>query len=207
MAYFKLLLIRHGQSQGNVEGRMEGWSSTALTLLGKQQSFRLGQRLRAEGWHPTQIYCSPLQRAMATLEGMLKGFEGSPEGSPEGAALQTSGLTSRANLPIPIRYLDDLKEYNQGIFNGLTWTEAHDRYPHFCHSLEHSLDWLPIPQAETLADGERRSQRFVDELLDRHRNGDRVWVISHHWILQQMIARLMGVRSRLGTAHGQYRCV
>jgi broad specificity phosphatase PhoE len=122
MAALKLLLVRHGQSQGNGEGRMEGWHSTALTDLGQQQAQRLGQYLAATRWPPTQIYCSPLLRATATLEAMVSGFVGASSDS------EPADLLPQLATATVLR--EELKENNQGIFNGLTWAEACDRYPH-----------------------------------------------------------------------------
>lgn len=179
----KLLLVRHGQSQGNTEGRMEGWHSTALTPLGEEQAYRLGQHLAAMHWRPTQIYCSPLLRATATLAAMQAGW--AAHGSENIAA-------DRLNSWPPTLLWEDLRENRQGIFTGLTWAEAKQRYPDLCHTLETSLDWHPIPQAETLAEGQQRARRFVNHLLSHHGNGDRLWVISHSWILQHIIAQILG---------------
>ena len=199
MPTLKLMLVRHGQSVGNTEGRMEGQSSTGLTPLGEQQAWRLGQHLAATGWQPTQIYCSPLGRATATLAALVAGFGGSsPAASAAGAGGQPQPVDFPAAVPlppgpaVPLAFSDDLKEYDAGIFTGLTWAEARDRTPDLCHCLETSLDWQPIPQAETLAQGSARAQRFVDHLLSHHRNGDRILVLSHHWILQHIVARLLG---------------
>ncbi|PZU99043.1 MAG: histidine phosphatase family protein [Leptolyngbya sp.] len=199
MTVLNLLLVRHGQSVGNTEGRMEGCSSTGLTPLGVEQSRRLGQHLATTGWHPTHIYCSPLLRSTATLAEMVKGLgkeasqaaEG-PGLAPQAAIAGTPHATLAPDQTVPVTLLDDLKEYDVGIFTGLTWAEARDRHPDLCHQLETSLDWQPIPQAETLEQGHNRAQRVVDGLLERHRNGDRVLVIGHHWILQHVIACLMG---------------
>jgi broad specificity phosphatase PhoE len=169
MSVLQLVLVRHAESQGNVEGRMEGWGSTGLTPLGVAQAQQLGVALAALPWYPTHIYCSPLLRATATL----------------------TALSDHLPTLPPITLLPDLIEYNAGLLTGLTWAEAQARYPDLCHRLETSLDWHPIPQAETLDQGGHRAQRVVDRLLS-HRNGDRLLVISHHWILQQIIARLMG---------------
>ena len=195
MTVLKLLLVRHGQSVGNIEGRMEGVSSTGLTPLGMQQAIWLGQHLAAIAWQPTHIYCSPLDRATATLRYLLQGFketcgENAPGIEPAIAAPVGWALPSHPQI------LDDLKEYDAGIFTGLTWLEASAQYPDLCHQLEASLDWQPIPQAETLDQGSARAQGVVGRLLNRHRNGDRVIVISHHWILQQIIACLLGCDSR-----------
>lgn len=184
MSYLKLLLIRHGQSQGNQAGRMEGWSSTGLTDHGEAQAQGLGQRLATEGWYPTHIYCSPLRRATATLGAMAMGCWGT------------------AAAPVTPVYHDDLRENHQGILTGLTWAEAQARYPDLCQRLETSLDWVPVPQAETLQAGRQRAQRFVADMLHNHRNGDRLWVISHQWILQHLLACLLGCDRTWGLALG-----
>lgn len=183
MQPLKLLLIRHGQSQGNVEGRMEGWSSTGLTALGREQAQRLGQRLATENWRPTHIYCSPLQRATETLEAMASEFWETRE------------------IPVPTVFHDDLRENHQGILTGLTWAEAQANYPDLCQRLEASLDWIPIPDAETPQAGHQRAQRLADDLL-QHRNGDRIWVISHQWILQHILACLLGCERTWGIPLG-----
>ncbi len=201
MTVLKLLLVRHGQSVGNTEGRMEGTGSTGLTPLGEQQSRQLGQHLADSDWHPTHLYCSPLARATATLAWLISGFKDArpqnPESpamfpNPSGAGELAGQITLIPGQAISTDLRDDLKEYDSGIFTGLTWAEASQRHPDLCHQLETSLDWLPIPQAETLEAGQARAQRVVDHLIDQHRNGDRLLVISHQWILQQIIARLLG---------------
>lgn len=196
MTVLKLLLVRHGQSIGNTEGRMEGCSSTGLTPLGLKQSRQLGEHLATTGWHPTHIYCSPLARSTTTLTEMVKGLgkEALQAANEPNLATHTAivGTLQAFGQTVPVTLLDDLKEYDVGIFTGLTWAEARDRHPNLCHQLETSLDWQPIPQAETLEQGHSRAQRVVDGLIERHCNGDRVLVIGHHWILQHVIACLMG---------------
>jgi len=188
MVFLKLLLMRHGQSYGNVEGRMEGWSSTGLTPRGQHQARCLGQRLATAGWSPSHIYCSPLQRAKATLETLVDSFN------------DQASATAGTPLTAPVSFRDDLKEYNNGVLAGLTWAQAQARYPELCQTLEQSLDWRPIPAAETLQEGQLRSQQFITDLLSQHRNGDLIWVISHSWMLQQLLARLMGCDRSWGFA-------
>ncbi|WP_052050286.1 histidine phosphatase family protein [Leptolyngbya sp. KIOST-1] len=208
MTPLKLLLVRHGQSVGNAAGRMEGISSTGLTALGRQQSQRLGQELAATGWHPTHIYSSPLRRATETLTALGQGL-GIPtpalhakpsEGSAESGLFDSVNLIAKAGVAVDIS--PELSEYDAGLFNGLTWAEACDRYPDLCQQLETSLDWQPIPGAETPEQGRARAQRFLAQVLARHGNGDRILVISHHWLLQQLIAGLLGSDRAWGLAMG-----
>jgi 2,3-bisphosphoglycerate-dependent phosphoglycerate mutase len=187
MAYLKLLLIRHGQSLGNQEGRMEGWQSTPLSPLGQQQCLSLGQYLASQRWCPTHIYCSPLERATASLAVIQAGFR------------TGQGMTAAAPLA-PVVYSPDLRESHQGIFTGLTWAQACDRYPQLCERLTTSLDWHPVPEAETPLQVQRRAQGWLQEILDRHGNGDQLWVISHQGLLFHLIAQLMGCDRTWGLA-------
>jgi broad specificity phosphatase PhoE len=224
MPLLKLLLVRHGQSVGNTEGRMEGTSSTGLTPLGEQQSYRLGQHLAAIAWHPTHLYSSPLARATATVAWLLGGLNQTSPGTPQKALPEAlpelftiSDAASKpverfaqiilaSGQPLALALRDDLKEYDSGIFTGLTWAEAGRRYPDLCQRLETSLDWQPIPQAETLVQGRDRAQQVVDHLLSSHQNGDRILVVGHHWSLQHMIACLLGCDRAWGLPMANTAC-
>jgi broad specificity phosphatase PhoE len=62
----ELVLARHGQSLGNVEGTLG--HDTDLTGLGRQQASRLGAWLAQQGYAFTAVYASPLRRAQQTAE-------------------------------------------------------------------------------------------------------------------------------------------
>ncbi|ASC73191.1 histidine phosphatase family protein [Halomicronema hongdechloris C2206] len=177
MDYLQILLMRHGESVGNALGQMEGGQSTPLSGLGRWQAACLGRRLATMA-PPSQIYCSPLQRAVDTLAHMVAGLG--------------HGMTVEAQPPVPVQLTPDLQEFDNGIFSGLTWAEACRRYPDLCDRMMTSLDWIPIPQAESLAAGRARSRRFWQHVLTHHGNGERLWVISHHWLLEHLIAEILG---------------
>jgi 2,3-bisphosphoglycerate-dependent phosphoglycerate mutase len=171
--FLKLLIIRHAQSTGNVDRRMQGQGDYPLTELGRTQAQKLAQHLRDAP--PTAIYSSPLQRTIDTTE-----------------ILRAEMLHQGLPTPPPIQLTPELAEYQNGIFQGLTWAEAQAQYPELCAQLEASMDWIPVPGAETLRQARDRVERLVDYLLLTHRNGDRVWLMSHGWIMQQFIAALLG---------------
>lgn len=60
-----LLLVRHGETEDNVAGRMSGWRDVPLTATGRRQARRLAAHLAAE-FSIDAVYTSPLSRAMAT---------------------------------------------------------------------------------------------------------------------------------------------
>lgn len=98
-----LLLIRHGQTAYNAEGRAQGWLDTPLTPLGYRQAeataISLSDRPLAA------IYSSPLQRALATALAI---------GAPHGLVPRT---------------VADLKEVHTGALTGRTWAEAEAVFP------------------------------------------------------------------------------
>ncbi len=173
----KLFFIRHTESIGNQAGRMMGRGDDPLSDRGRDQARSLGLALhRAGGW-PDWIYSSPQRRATETAT----------------LARQAIAPLHPADRPIPEIVIDsNLCEFDNGIFQGLTWAEAQCQYPDLCQALEASWDWIPIPQAETLDDGRSRAQAFLQQLLDRHRAQEQIWIVTHHWILQHLIAEALG---------------
>lgn len=99
-----LLLVRHGQSEGNVEGLIQGQIDKPLTELGRTQAAAVAERLRSEGGFD-RIVASPLARALATAEAI-------------GCALD-----------LPVTPDDRLMEYDFGEVSGLTVQETFKRYP------------------------------------------------------------------------------
>lgn len=171
MAWLKILIIRHALSFGNEQRRMMGHGNDDLSPTGIAQAQKLAQQLGAEHCIPTAVYSSPLTRAMHTARLLLK-----------------HGNVS----DVSIEACNALKEFHNGIFQGLTWDEAQQEYPDLCQILEASLDWVPIPEAESLQAGRDRAHRFIQHLIERHDQGGCIWVISHEWIMQHLIAELLG---------------
>ena len=99
-----LLLVRHGESEGNVEGLIQGQLDKPLTDLGHVQAKAVAERLRADGG-ADRIVTSPLSRALQTAEAI-------------GSALD-----------LPVTTDDRLMEYDFGELSGLTAREVAERYP------------------------------------------------------------------------------
>ena len=99
-----LLLIRHGQSTWNAEGRWQGWSDAPLTALGRTQAAEAAERLRGLGL--STVRASDLDRAGTTAA--ILG---------EALALGTVVID------------DGLREYNVGAWEGLTRPEIEYGWP------------------------------------------------------------------------------
>lgn len=206
LRYLKLLLIRHAESIGNTQRRMEGQQSTPLSSLGQQQAQHLSQALiesslsaaqqvlapnplRVAKTLPTHVYSSPLLRATQTATALEQTLQ-------------------KNSHPISIQQAVELREMHPGIFQGLTWAEAIALYPDLCDRLMTSLEWQPVPQAESPSEARARAQAWVDQLLKNHTPGDTIWAVSHAGLMLHIIAVIMGMRSHLEShhsTHGHFR--
>jgi len=63
-----LLIIRHGESEWNVEKRWQGWLDAPLTARGLQQARDRADALLRAGFSPAVVHCSDLGRAHRTAE-------------------------------------------------------------------------------------------------------------------------------------------
>lgn len=176
----KLLFIRHAESVGNLAKQIQGQVDSELSSNGKVQIKKLAQRLLIEDWWPSHVYSSPLKRSAQTAQGLIAEFE----------IASTQSIGSAAS--IKFEYVDELQELHNGIFQGLTWSEAQTQFPELCYKLETSLDWIPIPGAESLQQVCDRVGQFIQTLLTQHTNIDQVWIVTHGGTLQYLIAALLG---------------
>jgi probable phosphoglycerate mutase len=154
--FMLLLLVRHGQSLGNIEGRIQGHDDP-LTDLGRRQAKAVADHLAA-GQLITHLYTSPLDRAMETA-------------SIIGAAV--------GRIPVPV---PGLAEINAGRAAGLLWEEWRAQHPDLAEAMalaQRSLDtgWAGGEN------GRQFGQRVIaayNEIVTRHVGTDDVVVAVGH---------------------------
>jgi 2,3-bisphosphoglycerate-dependent phosphoglycerate mutase len=64
---YKLVLLRHGQSEWNLENRFTGWTDVDLSQQGIQETHEAGKLLREGGYEFDLVYTSVLKRAIRTM--------------------------------------------------------------------------------------------------------------------------------------------
>jgi broad specificity phosphatase PhoE len=163
----ELLLIRHGQTAWNREGRWQGQLDVPLNHHGLEQAAALAEALRIQPLDA--IYTSDLQRARQTAEVLA---------APTGAPL----FTDRR-----------LREISLGRWQGMTLDEiraggegqALDRF-------QANPAAAPAPGGETIGELSARLQAAVDDVLRAHPQG-RVALVSHGLALAALRASLLGL--------------
>ena len=103
----KLVLLRHGESQWNLENRFTGWTDVGLTPKGEAEAKSSGAILKEDGFKFDIIHTSVLTRAIRTME----------------ICLAEMGVTD-----IPIQYNWRLNERHYGALQGLNKAETAEKY-------------------------------------------------------------------------------
>jgi probable phosphoglycerate mutase len=143
----RLYFLRHGETDWNAEGRLQGRKDVPLNLLGREQAARAGRKLKklllSQGENPEALpyQSSPLLRTRQTLQ--LARLElGLP---PEGGDLD-----------------DRLIEFTFGRWEGLTWPEVCVRDPEMAQAREADKWNFTPPGGESYAQLARRLEPWLE---------------------------------------------
>ncbi len=194
----KLVLIRHGQSQWNLDNRFSGWADVDLTEQGMAEAREAGRLLQADGYTFDVAHTSLLKRAVRTLWGVQDAM----------------GL-----MWLPVITEWRLNERHYGALTGLNkaetaakygeeqvkvWRRSYDIPPPLLqrdaaneavHDPRYaSLDPNDIPDTECLKDTVARVMPYWHEVLaPAIRSGQRVLVVAHGNSLRALVKYLDGI--------------
>ncbi|WP_293904301.1 MULTISPECIES: 2,3-bisphosphoglycerate-dependent phosphoglycerate mutase [unclassified Sphingobacterium] len=164
----KLFLVRHGQSQWNLENRFTGWQDIDITELGQREARQAGVALAHE---PIDIaYTSTLIRAQHTLKIILD---------------------EMGNPPIPIVIDAALNERGYGKLEGLNKDETAEKYgAEQVHIWRRSFD-TPPPGGESLKDTYERVIPYYEHVIAAQlKVGKNVLIVAHGNSLRALIMYL-----------------
>ena len=162
----RLILVRHGESEGNRDRRFSISSEVELTEIGRQQAHEVAQRIKAR-FTPELIISSPFRRAR-----------------------QTSAIIG-AELDLPIEVVEDIHERDLGTLRG----ESYDRLRELVRQapdFDPKQGWLWRPEGgESYEDVRLRVTAAFDRLLARFPEHE-VVVVSHGGVMLSMWAHITG---------------
>ncbi len=160
----RLILVRHGESEGNQARRFSPSPDIDLTALGVEQARQAGQRI-AERFRPAAIVASSYRRARRTAELIAETLDFAGE----------------------IEIEPDLRERSIGELAGSSYDSMH-LHPTF--DAARFWTWCP-PGGESLVDVERRASRVLRRLVEAHPGRD-VIVVSHGGVMLALCAFVEG---------------
>jgi len=165
-----LVLIRHGQSQWNLENRFTGWVDVPLSPLGIEEATHAGEILKSYGYKFDYGFASALIRAQETLR----------------IILEVTGQTD-----LSIEYDQALNERMYGDLQGLNKAETAKKFgDEQVHIWRRSYD-VPPPNGESLKmTGERVLPYYHANILPRVLAGESIIVAAHGNSLRSLVKEL-----------------
>jgi broad specificity phosphatase PhoE len=139
MSQAKLIVIRHGETDWNVEGRLQGSADIPLNETGRSQAAKLADQFRDHKIHA--IYASPLIRAQETAQ-FFHDIHG-----------------------CDFHHAHELREGSMGSLEGMTFVDYHKTY----HTELDHLSFKAVPDMESAEDVAIRAMPRLYQIADSHK--------------------------------------
>lgn len=159
----KIYITRHGQTDWNVEGRMQGAKNSTLTEQGKIDAIKLGDSLN--DIKIDYIYTSPLTRAYDTAQ-LIKG-----------------------ERDIPIEIYENLKEMNFGIWEGMHSDEVMRDYKDEHYRFWNEPHIYTPNGGETFYELIKRVEKTLQDIINKNK-GENILIVTHTIIIKAIYSIL-----------------
>lgn len=156
----RIFLIRHGETEWNRQGKLQGQSNVNLSPEGVHQAQMLAEYAYFK--HADAIYSSDLHRAAATAEILAKKF----------------GLR--------VRKMPELRETNFGEWEGKSISELAEKYPKDFGKFFTAPEKFQPPQGESFLSSQARIINAMDRITANHDN-ENIIVVSHGAVIRLLL--------------------
>jgi len=161
----RITLVRHGESVANRVQRWQGQGDSPLSDLGREQAKEVGRRLQHQRFD--RVISSDLSRARETATATGHTFETDPT----------------------------WREFDVGVWEGLTREEVNERYPEEMARLKAGED-IPMGGGESYRSFSTRIDRALTKLRTELKAGDHALIVCHGGVIGTLIAGMLGLRGR-----------
>jgi broad specificity phosphatase PhoE len=160
-----IYITRHGQTEWNVQSRMQGWADSPLTALGVAAAKQLGKRLQVVPLDA--VYCSTSGRTIHTAQFII------------------------GKRIIPLIQKEDLREINVGEWQGMLSSDIERDFSEDVKTYyEHPSQFEPT-SGESFYMLKERVLRAVEEIVTDHPNGH-VLIVTHGVVKKCLINHFNG---------------
>ena len=153
----KLIFIRHGQTDWNVQGKIQGSYDSELNATGIEQAMSLSEKLFNLNYKFSKIYSSPQKRALKTAEILSKSSN------------------------VDYISVKDLQEMNMGKWEGLSWREVEENYPNEYKEWHLNRRYTKTPEGESYQDMLERVLKAIHKIINE--NNEDVVIVSHSAVI------------------------
>lgn len=157
----KIFITRHGETQWNREGRMQGWMNSDLTEKGIENARHLGESLKNISFDC--IYCSPLGRAVDTAKYI------------------------RGNKETSITIKESLKEMGFGLWEGMEHSKIEELYPEQRFNFWNKPHLYKPVGGESFEELLNRAGSVLEDIIAQN-TYENVLIVSHAVVIKAIYA-------------------
>ncbi|MBQ6845331.1 MAG: histidine phosphatase family protein [Agathobacter sp.] len=160
----RIIVIRHGESEGDVLNVHEGRADFNLTEKGHLQAKAMAEYV-SKNYNIDKIYVSTLKRAVQTATHLSE------------------------KIAVPIILDDNLMEFNNGLIAGLSWEEADEKYP----KVENLPIDQSVYGQESRVEFRKRAENAFERILNENDSNSTVAIVSHGGMINQLYHVFLGL--------------
>lgn len=156
-----IYITRHGETQWNTEGRLQGWLNSPLTEKGILQGQKLNHAVKM--YNIEKIYSSPSERALKTA------------------------ISAKGKLSVEIELMDELKEMNMGQWEGKTLAQIKEREPENFENYWQRPHLFMKNTGEDFDEVLSRTKKALDRIMKENPFGN-VLIVTHGVTLKAIMS-------------------
>jgi len=180
-----LHIVRHGQTNWNTEGRIQGHLDSELDDLGIEQACQRGKDFTDTQF--SAIYSSSSLRTRQTTEHLLDNL--------------VSHRTSKhsGDIKHSAVYMDELRELSLGVWDGQLWSDIQAAYPDMVEAQRTGSDKFFVEGAETSFQTQERGVKAIESIIKRQEDAahtdatNEVLIVSHGAIMKRILAYYLDI--------------
>ncbi len=167
----RLILVRHGETDWNQEGRFQGQIDIPLNSNGKNQAILCKKFL--ENIVINKAYSSSMSRPKETALEILKCHEG-----------------------VKLNLKSELKEINHGLWEGKLETEIKEEWPSLISQWQLNPQEVLMPEGESIQDVWKRSVSCFNNLCKTLEKNETALLVAHDAVNKTILCELMGLKEK-----------
>jgi len=176
----KVILVRHGKTVWNAEGRYQGKMDIPLNEEGREQARRVGEALK--DFPIKAVFSSPLSRCRDTAEEIAK------------------------HHGLEVQVKDGFKEIDHGEWEGLLASEVEEKYPELLKLWRTKPAEVQMPKGESLKDVYDRAVKTFEKVVSQFSPEDLIVIVGHDATNKVLMCHLLGTDLNKFWAFKQANC-
>ena len=164
----RIILVRHGETDWNKQGRFQGQIDIPLNENGKSQAKAASEFLRN----------NPIQKAFSSSLSRPK---------------ETAHIILNEHPGIKISLIDNLKEIGHGKWEGKLESEIRSDWPELLKTWKISPEKVQMPEGENILEVSSRSITGWNEICKKLKNDETALVVAHDAVNKTILCHLLGL--------------